>query len=92
MVADILSQPGSLKVVDLQFLPAICKILGAHRCGVRSSRLPIGSFFMLVLLLAPRPLLFLDDWPHFLACGVCTAPHPLSTSHLRRPLTHKRAS
>ena len=54
---------------------------------MRSSLLPFGSFFMLVLLLASRSLGFLDEW-----WGVCADLHAVSTYHLRRPLTHKRAS
>ena len=73
------------QVFHLGFLPAISKILGLN------VPIPFGSFFILVMLLAPRSLLFFGDWPHFFACGVCTALHPLSTSHLRRPLTHKKS-
>ena len=47
---------------------------------------------MLVLLLASRSLGFLDEWTRFFAWGVCADLHAVSTYHLRRPLTHKRAS
>ena len=49
------SNLSSLKVCDLGFLPAISKILGAHRCGVRSSLLPCkfssrSSWCLLIVL------------------------------------------
>ena len=64
------SDPTSVaQVFHLGFLPAISKILGLN---VPS---PFGSFFILVMLLAPRPLLFFGDWPHFLACGLISVVH-----------------
>ena len=89
-MSDTLIKPQSFKCFTSGFCPPLPKSW--------SSSLWCALFLAsLWFVLHARPVacswfsVFLDDWP-LLACGVCAAPHPSSTYHFRRPLTHKRAS